>query len=84
MPHEALADWLGSFTADTPNYMAREINERIATALWGEPRPVENEAGERVLCWVREDGVCLPVAPPFATSLDARIPGRRDFLREAS
>lgn len=51
---------------------SRELDEAIATLLWGEPRPSGNPGEQRVLRWW-SGGVGRTVAPEFTTSIDAAM-----------
>ena len=51
---------------------SRELDEAIATYLWGEPKPTGNIGSERTLVWW-QNGIGRSVAPEFTESLDAAL-----------
>lgn len=54
----------------------RHLDEEIATAVWGEPRPSGNVGDVHTLLWWHH-GLGRSVAPRFTTSLDDSVPGER-------
>jgi hypothetical protein len=57
---------------ESANKGSRELDEAIATAIWGEPRPSGNVGCPRTLVWWH-NGLGRSVAPEFTTSLDAAL-----------
>ena len=51
---------------------SRELDEAIATAIWGEPKPSGNVGGVRILVW-QHNGLERSIAPEFTESLDAAM-----------
>jgi hypothetical protein len=58
--------------SDQANKGSRELDEAIATAIWGEPRPSGNVGCPRTLVWWH-NGLGRSVAPEFTTSLNAAL-----------
>lgn len=50
----------------------RELDEAIATLIWGPPKPSGNFGGPRTLVWWSR-GIGRSVAPEFTNSLDAAM-----------
>lgn len=66
-----LADIIESQTEYWDQALNREeLCEAIATALWGEPVPLRDTNGRRVLHWDCGDGTYRWTAPDFLGSLD--------------
>tara|TARA_Y100000034_G_C6885331_1_gene406416 strand:- start:1241 stop:1684 length:444 start_codon:yes stop_codon:yes gene_type:complete len=48
---------------------SRELDDSIATFLWGEARPMGNSGEQKVLTWNTGGGCCASIAPKFTTDL---------------